>query len=141
MIMENQFADVVLHGQPVEPASYPQVSYDPDGDCIQFLISNESYYAKRIDCLTTIYYGQESNEIVGSLIKGVRKFLHQVLRLTPGFKVDIHDGRIRLEHIFTAKLWSEKTEEGAPEVFIYRILREKAEKARTEVELGDLAPV
>jgi hypothetical protein len=138
---ENSFADMVLSKVPATTVTFPVVTYDPDGDCIEFLVSNESFYARRIDSLTAIYYSQEPNEIVGSLLKGVRKFLHEGLRQAPGFRVEIVDGRVRLQHLFTLRLWSERRQLSEPEVFVYRVLREKAEKTGAEVELGGLAAV
>jgi hypothetical protein len=137
---DSAFAEYVLRQVPPAAPSYPQVNYDPDGDCIEFLLSQESYHGRRIDCLTTVYFGQESGDIVGSLIKGVRNFIADVLRHTPGFRVDILDGRIRLQHIFTAKLWSEKDVIAAEEVHIYRFLRDKAEEMKVEVEFSRALP-
>jgi hypothetical protein len=140
-MVEKNFAEEVLARVPAQPPVFPQVNYDPDGDCIEFLVSDESFYAKRIDALTTIYYGQESNGVVGALITGVRKFLAQVVTRSPGFRVDIQDGRVRLEYLFTAKLWAQSGDPGVPEVFVYRILRDKAAETKAEVELGDAVPV
>ena len=53
----------------------PIVTYDRDGDCIEFFISNNPFYAKRMDSLVTVYYSQETGEIVGSLIKGVSRYI------------------------------------------------------------------
>jgi hypothetical protein len=77
----NEFADLAMAR--VEPARpfETQVLYDPDGDCIEFLISNEGFFAERIDSLVTVYYGRESGEIVGSLIKGVRRIIARATRL------------------------------------------------------------
>lgn len=63
----------------------PMAVYDRDGDCIEFLFSNESYYAQRFDSLVTVFYGRESGEIVGSLIKGVKTLIKDVLKHTPAF--------------------------------------------------------
>jgi hypothetical protein len=136
---ENSFVDQVLSQVPSRPVPFPQVTYDPDGDCIEFLLSNESYYAQRLDGLTTIYRSQETSEIVGSLLTGVRAFLARVLQRAPGFRVEIQDGRIRLEHLFTARLWSEVGPPGGEEVYLYRLLRNKAEETGAEVEVPDLA--
>ena len=59
----------------------PSVFYNEDGDCIEFLIAHESHYAERVDKLLTVFYGRESGEIVGSLIKGVKRFIaHEGVR-------------------------------------------------------------
>jgi len=79
-------------------------TYDPDGDCIEFLAKPDPFYAERVDALVTVYCSQESNEVVGSLIKGVSRFCHKLLDKMPGFKIEIQDGRVSLVHIFRARL-------------------------------------
>ena len=71
-VSEKDFADVVMEAASSAETFEPMAVYDQDGDCIEFLFSNESYYAQRFDSLVTVYYGRESGEIVGSLIKGVK---------------------------------------------------------------------
>src|ERR1051326_8258570 len=44
----------------------PTATYDPDGDCVEFLARPDPFYAERIDDLVTVYYSQIDNEIVGS---------------------------------------------------------------------------
>jgi hypothetical protein len=117
----------------------PMATYDADGDCIDFLTSNESYRAERIDSLVTVYYGRESKEIIGSLIKGVSKFVREVVERSPGFKIEIRDGRIKLVHLFTAGLWGFQEGPGGPRAITYQKLREAAEKAGAEADVEDLA--
>ncbi|MGH7213321.1 MAG: hypothetical protein ACREIT_00865 [Tepidisphaeraceae bacterium] len=113
------------------PAFHPTATYDPDGDCIEFLIKPEPYYAERIDDLVTVYYGQESQEIIGSLVKGVRSFLKR----HPGLKIDIQDGRVRLVHLLRANFWS-KQDPQQVESRTYRKLIEVAEESNVEAELA-----
>src|SRR5947209_19236904 len=84
----------------------PTATYDPDGDCIEFLAKPDAFYAERVDDLLTVYYSQETGEVVGSLLKGVSKFCQEVLEKMPGFRIEIHDGRLQLVHIFRARPWS-----------------------------------
>jgi len=113
-------------------------TYDPDGDCIEFLASPDPFYAERIDDLVTVYYSQENNEIIGSQIKGVSKFYRAVLRQMPGFKIEVHDGRVSLEHIFRARLWSASQDPQAMLTLAYRKLIAMAEQSEMEVETEDL---
>ena len=133
------FAQLVLSKVPTDHTFRPVASYDADGDCIEFIAAPDSYYAERIDPLVTVYRSQETDEVVGSLIKGVRKFLGNVLRSAPGFKIEIRDGRIKLVHLFTARLWSEAMDPNAVPGITYRKLRERAEETGAEVDVGDLA--
>jgi hypothetical protein len=92
-----------------------------------------------MDTLVTVYRSQETHEIVGSLVKGVRKFLRQVLEHFPGFRIEIRDGRIKLTHLFTAKLWTEEMDPNTLPGITYQKLRQKAEETGAEVEVGELA--
>ena len=74
----------------------PQVVYDKDGDCIEFIIRDEDFYAERMNPMLTVYIGRESNELVGSLVKGVHSIIKGILEEFPGFEVEVKDGRIRL---------------------------------------------
>ena len=113
----------------------PQVSYDRDGDCIEFLASNDMFYAERIDSLVTVYYSETTGEIIGSLIKGVRKFIAEMSKKAPGFRIEIEDGKVRLEHLFNLKMWY--AEEPRKEIVLaYKKLRDVAERFDAEAELS-----
>jgi hypothetical protein len=64
---------MMLLARPAEQFE-PTATYDPDGDCIEFLAKPDPFYGERVDDLVTVYYSQETNEVIGSLIKGVSKF-------------------------------------------------------------------
>jgi hypothetical protein len=137
MTPRGAFAEEVL-GKVDPTASFePQVLYDPDGDCIEFLASDDPYYAERIDSLVTVYYSRETGEIIGSLVKGVKSFIRKMLQKIPGFKIEIEDGRIRLEHLFTAHLWylEARPENWDTEVVTYKKLRDVAETVNATAEL------
>jgi hypothetical protein len=121
-----------LLSQPARPFS-PFAEYDADGDCIEFFAKPDPYYAKRIDALLTVYRSQKTQEIVGSLIKGVSHVCREILEKHPNFRVEIQDGKIRLVHIFRAKLWSLPRDEKAL-VEVYQFLTDEAERSMTEVD-------
>lgn len=136
MITSNeQFAKRVM--LLADPATHfqPTATYDRDGDCIEFLASPEPFFAERVDDLVTVYYGQETQEVIGSFIKGVSKFCDAVLKQMPGFQIEIQDRRIRLQHIFLARLWSSPQDPQELPTLTYKKLIAIAED--TEVD-GDL---
>ena len=100
----------------------PTAIYDPDGDCIEFLAKPDAFYAERIDDLVTVYYSQKTDEVVGSFIKGVSKFCRETLTKMPGFKIEIHDGPISLQHIFLARMWSQELDPDDLATLTYRKL-------------------
>ena len=82
----------------------PSAVYDSDGDCIEFIASPEVYRAQRLDDLVTVYYGQETGKIVGSLIKGISGFRKQMQEKIPGFIIEIEDGPTNLHRKATTVL-------------------------------------
>ena len=68
--MNASFEELVLEKAKEAPPFRPTAHYDADGDCIEFIMTDESFYAERIDPLVTVYYGEDTKEIVGSLISG-----------------------------------------------------------------------
>src|SRR5437764_941458 len=104
----------------------PTATYDPDGDCIEFLAKPDSFYAERIDAWVTAYYSHETGELIGSLIEGVAKFCSEFSKKNPGFCSVVENGPIRLEHIFLAKLWSSSPDRKAIATLAYRKLIEVA---------------
>ena len=95
-VSTSEFAEkMMLLARPAEQFK-PTAIYDPDGDCIEFLAKPDSFYAERVDDLVTVYYSQETNEVTGSLIKGVRGFCEKIYQTMPGLKIEIRDGWVRL---------------------------------------------
>jgi hypothetical protein len=125
---------MMLLGRPADQFE-PIAIYDPDGDCIEFLAKPDSFYAERVDDLLTVYYGQETNEVIGSLIKGVREFYANILKVMPGFQIEIRDGRVRLVHIFRARLWTSKVAPREMAALTYEKLIQVAEGSEVETEL------
>jgi len=114
----------------------PTAAYDPDGDCIEFLASPDPFYAERVDDLVTVYYSQETKEVIGSLIKGVSKFCSELLEEMPGFRIEIHDGRVKLEYIFRARLWSSRQDPQDLPTLAYQKLIAIAEETEVEAEFA-----
>lgn len=124
---------MLLLAQPGERFE-PTATYDPDGDCIEFLAKPDPFYAERVDDLVTVYYSQETHEVIGSLIKGVSRFCAELLHKMPGFKIEIQDGRVHLVQIFRARLWTTDARPTDMVTLTYRKLIQVAEDARAEVD-------
>lgn len=113
----------------------PTATYDPDGDCIEFLAKPDPFFAERVDDLVTVYYSQETGDIVGSLIKGVSHFCSEFSKKNPGFRIVIEDGPVRLEHLFLARLWSSAEDRKAIRTLTYEKLIEVAGETEVQCEL------
>ena len=114
----------------------PSADYDPDGDCVEFVFQPDPFRAERVDDLVTVYYSQETGDVIGSLIKDVSGFCRRVLETHPGFRIVIDDGRVKLEHIFVAQLMTKQ--DIAPDDLAsvtYRKLIDAAEQSDLEVDL------
>jgi hypothetical protein len=133
--LNDAFAQKLMARVRTGPWSGPKVFPNPDGDCIEVLLSNDSYLAERLDSLVTVYVNRENGELVGALVKGVRSFVRKMVERIPGFKIEIMDGRVKLEYLFTAGLWSHDAPANRILVQRYRKLRQIAEDADLEVEL------
>ena len=57
------------------------------------------------------------------------------MKSTGGIKIEIQDGRVRLAHIFRARLWGSKMEPTDPETLKYEKLIQLAEKSEFEAEM------
>ncbi len=136
MTVENaEFAKrMLLLARPAEQFK-PVATYDPDGDCVEFLAKPDPFYGERVDDLVTVYYSQETGEVIGSLIKGITAFCDRLCETMPGFKIVVQDGRVRLEHIFLAKLWLTAVEATDMATLVYRKLAEVAQETEVEAEL------
>lgn len=145
--MDNSnFAEYVLKLAQSAPAFQPTTTYDPDGDCIEFIVKPDPFYAERIDDLLTVYYSQESNEIIGSLIKGIASLCRKLSEKMPAFKIEVQDGPVKLEHLlFLAKLLAspEQSSSEPPHVTtltyrkqVYDSLIEAAERSDAKAELA-----
>ncbi|MBI4578277.1 MAG: hypothetical protein HY718_01150, partial [Planctomycetes bacterium] len=113
----------------------PTAVYDRDGDCIEFLAKPDPFLAERVDDLVTVYYSQETGDVIGSLIKGVSTFREDLLGRMPGFKIVIEGGRVRLEHIFLARLWAQPSELSELATLTYKKLIAVAQEANVEADL------
>jgi hypothetical protein len=134
-IANSEFAKrMMLLAQPAEQFK-PTATYDPDGDCIEFLAKPDSFCAERVDDLVTVYYSQETGEVTGSLIKGVSGFCRDMFQRIPGFRIEIQAGRVNLQHIFLARLWTERFAPDDLATLTYRKLIEVSGETQVEGEL------
>src|SRR6266567_2943029 len=118
----------------------PTAYYDADGDCIEFLAKPDPFREERVDDIVTVYYSQKTDEVIGSLIKGVSKLTRRLRRELPGFLIAIEDGRIRLEHLFLARMWLQAGESQTIQSLTYKKLAEIAERTCVDVS-ADLCGV
>jgi len=106
---DKEFADTVL-----EIATQSQCEFSPfvlpneDGDCVEFFVSPNDYYAKRIDDYLTLYLDEESEDVVGFVIKNISRILSRVATQQADYAFVIRDGEVRLEALFTAMFFGDE---------------------------------
>lgn len=124
---------MAIAGEP-EPFT-PHATYDQDGDCVEFFAKPDPFYAKRVDDLVTVYYNQDTDEVVGALIKGVERFCKKVLSRLPGFRIDIEGGDVKLACLFRAQAWVSDLEPDDVPSITYKALIEAAEESGVKTKL------
>lgn len=115
-----------------EVTNKPIAYFDRDGDCIEFLAKPKNFYAERIDDLVTVYYEEDSDEIIGSLIKGVSVFIKK----HPNFAIFVKAGRVRLAHLFIAGLLSCEPAKDKITILTYKKLIDCAEETGAEAQMA-----
>jgi hypothetical protein len=125
----NPFLENIWNARAPDAGFTPGLHYDQDGDCLEFLVSNEAFVAERLDKWVTVYRGRESGQVIGSLIKNVRELLQR----NPGLRIEVESGPVRLSHFLQAPKFSATSE---PVVRMYQQIIQKAEDARLSAELA-----
>lgn len=127
----NQMLELAREAAPFRPSA----TYDRDGDCVEFLVKPDSFYGERIDDVVTVYRSHDTDEVVGSLIKGVTHLLKQF----PNLQIVVDDGKVKIEHLFVvAGMVPQKTGDQPLRMISYRKLIAAAHETGVEADL-DLA--
>ena len=91
-----------------------------------------------MDSLVMVYYGQETNTVVGLRLKKVKRFLQDILKSAPGFRTEVREQKIKVEHLFTAKIWAGASERQDPGVITFWQLRDIARRNDVEADIAKL---
>ena len=51
----------------------PEANHITEGDCIEFIFSNDDYYAEWVCDNLTIYCRRSDDKVIGSCISGIKK--------------------------------------------------------------------
>ncbi|MDR0328507.1 MAG: hypothetical protein LBI05_09455 [Planctomycetaceae bacterium] len=91
-----------------EIASQARCEFSPfalpneDGDCVEFFVSPNDFYAKRIDDYLTLYIEEGTDEVAGFVVKNISRILERVATQQAAYSFVIQDGEVRLEALFTS---------------------------------------
>jgi len=131
-LSNEEFAKKVMETADSQAVGRPVSYYDRDGDCIEFLAEPKNFYAERVDDLVTVYYDEDTDEIIGSLLKGVSQFLKKHPNL--GIIID-SGGRVKLAHLFLAGILSKRSDVDKITILTYRKLIQCAEETQAEAQM------
>lgn len=109
----------------------PCAHYDQDADAITFFFSNEAEYRQRLNSRVTIYLSDETNELVGCRIKGVRSVLEDI----GSFDVSISHGKIKLKMLFVALHAAFDTDVDARSIF--RVIGRAVAESDVELDIPE----
>lgn len=121
------------------PPFVPNAFFNQDGDFIEFVASDESYFAERVDSRLTVFYGQESSELVGAMIKGVSCIVRDFSKTLPNFRLEVIDGRMHLSALISATMWATSDDKAPVRGVLYKKVRRVAEQNDVSVDIGELA--
>lgn len=116
----------------------PEAYYDSDGDCIEYIVKPDDFYAERVDDLLTVYNSEKTQEVIGCLIKSVSVLCKRLVKKLPGFAFEIEAGRVRLGLLLRACVWSELSKDDKILVLTYKKLADSADEMNVETELCGL---
>ncbi|MDR2707028.1 MAG: hypothetical protein LBC02_14740 [Planctomycetaceae bacterium] len=121
----------------------PFVFYNKEGDCFEFYVSQNSYYSERIDDYLTVFLDMETNEIVGFMIKNVKRIVEMASSSKTAWSFIVDDGEVRLNALFVMILSNDRSHENK-EILVreYKKVIEIAETNKIDkVSLRDFACV
>lgn len=122
-----------------EPTGHfePFVFHNKAGDCFEFFVTQDDYYAARVDDYLTLYLEMETDEIVGFVIKNVKRIIEKLSSNKMAMEFVIDDGKIQLRSLFTAMFTGPDEPKREKLVREYRkVVRIAEEMKIDEVELA-----
>lgn len=94
--LENDAEFQAILTSPFEPSA----QYDDDGDCVEFFADRVAFNAIRLDDWVTMYVSEKDGQLVGCLIKRVKRLFRDVPNLQE--IVLVQDNKMRLDYFFVA---------------------------------------
>lgn len=108
----------------------PCAHYDVDADALTFYFRNDPDHGQRLNSRVTVYYSDDTDELVGCRIKGVRSVLEDI----GWFDVSIRHNKIKLDILIVAFHAVFALDTSSREV--YRQIGEAAHHSDLDVEVS-----
>ena len=140
ILSEQEFTAKVLEiaGKPVERFK-PFAFHNTDGDCIEFFVSPDDYFAERIDDYLTLYLDMDTEQIVGFVVKNVKRIMDRLSASKTATAFVIDDGKVCLRSLFNSMFLLDKNGGQDRELIVREYVKavKAAESSRLdEVEIG-----
>jgi len=141
-LSKQEFMDLIFEiAGPLAEDFKPFAFHNKAGDSIEFFVTQDDYYGLRVDDYLTLYLEMDTDQIVGFVIKNVKRIVERLSRQKSAMAFVIDDGKAKLRCLFAAMLAGENPnadpEKRTVAVREYRRVAEIAEQYELdEVELA-----
>ena len=98
----NAVFEIAAQAQQQHGEFLPFILPNEDGDCVEFFVLSNDYYAKRVDDYLTLYLDEETEEVVGFVIKNITRILRRVATQQAVYSFVIREGEMCLHALFAA---------------------------------------
>lgn len=133
----DSFADDVLGLVSPNPTDC-HIRYDSDGDILEFVLSRESFFARRINRWVTVYFAQESSQPIGCVLKDFSKVLRNIVKKIPGFEAELQRNNVKLNRLLSAQMWAFPADQVPELAPLLSSLRDKADRSDLEAPVPAL---
>jgi hypothetical protein len=119
MLSDTDFAQEIFNiANNLAQPFHPFVFYNKAGDCIEFYVSQNDYYAERIDDYLTLFLDMDTDEIVGFMVKNIKQILNKIDTSKLAWSFIVNDDEVQLGVLFTAIFLSDKKTSDRDEVLV-----------------------
>ena len=139
-LSKQEFIDLIFEiaGEPTGNFK-PFAFHNKTGDCIEFFVTQDDYFAERVDDYLTLYLEMDTEEIVGFVVKNVKRIVDRLSRQKSAMAFVIDDGKAKLRCLFAAMFANGRPDLDEKRALVVREYRRVAEIAESnhldEVEL------
>jgi hypothetical protein len=117
----------------------PFAFHNTAGDCIECFVSQGDYFAERVDNYLTLYLAEGTDEIIGFVIKNVKRIINRIAKQKSAMAFVIGERRANLRCLFYALFVNETPDQEDRHSMVIREYQKVVEIAETnelsEVEL------
>jgi hypothetical protein len=116
----------------------PTAFHSVEGDCIEIVLSQDTYFGRRLCKHITVLLSEDTEKPVGLILKGVRSLIAELAEGMPGFLVEIeHNRLVKVEYFITAVMWKKVAGKDQAVFKVLEAIREAADESDLTLEFAD----